>query len=53
MNPLKKAVQGVGMAICVVVVVGAVVVLFTLDFEAYRQRFPNAQPWTYLFQPTR
>ena len=24
--------------------------LFYLDFKAYKQRFPNAAGWTYIFQ---
>ena len=50
MNPLKKAIQGVGVVLCVVLVVGVIAGLFTLDFVAYKQRFPNAASWTYLFQ---
>ena len=41
----------------ILVVIGCAVILAILavstwlDYVAYRQRFPQAAPWTYLFQP--
>lgn len=38
-----------GYALLAVLVLAAIAALCYLDYAAYRQRFPNAAPWTYLF----
>ncbi len=37
-------------AACILLFVAVVVATIRLDYVAYRARFPNAAPWTYLFQ---
>ena len=37
-------------ALAVIAVVGLTALYVALDFKAYRERFPNAPAWTYLFQ---
>ena len=42
-----------GYTLLTVLVLAVISVLFYLDYTAYRQRFPNAAPWTYLFRGRR
>jgi len=50
MKRLIEYVKAVAALVAVVSVVGGLVYL---DYSAYRQRFPNAAPWTYLFRGHR
>lgn len=47
MKKFRETLAIVGAGLCVAALLGG---LLYLDYSAYRQRFPNAAPWTYLFR---
>ena len=58
MKRLIEYVKAVAALVAVVSVVGGIFISADsrsvyLDYSAYRQRFPNAAPWTYLFRGHR
>lgn len=53
MNYWKNLRAALGGAIIILIVVGIIALLCYVDYTAYRQRFPNAAPWTYFFQGSK
>lgn len=57
MDEWKKLWNAIGKTVVVMfvaaVILGGIALLCKLDYDAYRQRFPNAAPWTYFFQGNR
>lgn len=47
---MKNFIEGFKALFVIVALIGLLVLFFVLDFEAYRQRFPNAEAWTYFFK---
>ena len=42
--------DGMGVVVGTIVVVAIIWGVFTLEFRAYKARFPNAPTWTFFFQ---
>ena len=47
---MKRFIDNVKIVAACACIVAFICGLVYLDYSAYRQRFPNAAPWTYLFR---
>jgi hypothetical protein len=50
MKTMRKILENLGLVMIGAALLIAIGGLFYLDYSAYRQRFPQAAGWTYLFQ---